>query len=74
MAFSFIFFNKFLAQMNSVARMTSANGMTMNAGPGRTMRAMPNTSNVPPMMRTIALLACLRVGMYMCFINGVKYL
>ena len=40
--------NQRLAHANSIARMASPSGITMNAGPGSTISAMPMASTVPP--------------------------
>ena len=41
-----------LAHANSAAKMASPSGITTNAGPGRTIKAMPNASTVPPTTAT----------------------
>ncbi len=40
-----------LAQANSIARIASPEGITMNAGPGSTSRAIPMSSTVPPRIK-----------------------
>ncbi len=40
------------AQANSVARIASPNGITTNAGPGKTVSAIPNRSTVIPTIAT----------------------
>ena len=47
-----VFFNKDLAQTNSVARMASPSGMTTTAGPGKTIIAMPISNTVKPPIAT----------------------
>lgn len=47
-----VFFNKDLAQTNSVARMASPSGMTTIAGPGKTIMAMPISNTVKPAIAT----------------------
>ncbi len=52
-----------LAQVNSIARMASPAGMTINAGPGKTSNANP-TSNTPPPTTAMAIrLAFLKVSL-----------
>src|SRR4051794_30065409 len=42
------------AQANSVARIASPIGMTMNAGPGKTINATPIKRTVPPIIATMS--------------------
>src|SRR3989304_5730569 len=53
------------AQRNSVVSMARPAGITMKAGPGSTIRAMPKSSTVNPIVIIITLFACLRVCMKM---------
>ena len=45
---SFVFCRSDLAQTNSVARIASPRGITISAGPGNTIIAMPISSTVKP--------------------------
>lgn len=45
------------AHANSVARIARPIGMTTKAGPGSTMRAIPNSTTEPPMTNTVIFLA-----------------
>ena len=56
---SFAFFSNRFAQTNSVARIASPTGMTMKAGPGRTIITIPIINTVKPIMAITNLLACL---------------
>ena len=47
-----------LAQANSIARMANPAGITMNAGPGNTIIAIPRISTVPPSATIIMRLKC----------------
>jgi hypothetical protein len=60
--------SKFLAQMNSVPRITRLAGITMKAGPGRIIIAIPMRRTLKPIMAMTSLLACLRLLMKKIFI------
>lgn len=54
---SLAFRSQRLAQRNSVASMERPTGMTINAGPGKTISATPISVMVPPMMAMLIRLA-----------------
>ncbi len=49
------------AQANSVASTARPAGITMKAGPGRTIKAIPSKMTVPPMTATVMRLICRNV-------------
>lgn len=50
--------NQRRAQANSIARIASPAGITMNAGPGSKIMAIPMASTVPPTTKIITRLKC----------------
>ena len=75
------FCNQRLAHRNSVASMERPMGMTTNAGPGKTISAIPKRVTVPPITATTIRLATRRFGTYRsrefhpcrsCFIESVR--
>lgn len=58
---SLTFSNSLLAQTNSVASIDKPIGITINAGPGKTIRMIPMARIVNPIIATTILFICFKV-------------